>query len=641
MRETIMPSVRPRLSRGLVQAERLTLGVLLSGVFSLALSDFVSPAYWLLTASACLLRFTVGPRFALGEMQASMLGWAGFFWVGAELAMGRAWLVALTDFLLILSLAVSIEIPTPRNHLHRLITGTFLILAASVLTDSVLYALPLTAFLLLMWRACRRLYGLGDAASELSLGGWREDWAVLAVMLLLSALLFVLAPRFDMGSGLKNIQPRMQLSGFSDAVHLGDFARQLDPTIVMRVEVPGMPSHEAKALLQNRYWRGVVLSRFEQGEWRQEKDAVISRGAKYAGLEMRGDARGQGIVLYREAVTHPYLMLPDGALRLPDLPAAASLTANGSIRFMVPPASRLRVKMDIGEKSLPRGIRPPLQAERRMPDSAVIRAWAGRTARGVKGDVQRTLRLAATLQGWEYNLQTAVDASKPIEHFLLQSRSGHCEMFATSMALAARSLGIPARVVNGYYGGEWNQTGDFLVLRQQHAHAWVEVWLDDHWQRYDPTPASRWQLSGVYFKGLEHAWDTVRLSWYRYVLEFGARDRAGLLQQLGQWMKGHAAGLFLLLLLISLLHLLMRSIRWQGRPVPADRCRVVLDRWLLRHGIRRHHWQTFSSLSVPDGVNEGPWRAFVMAWESQIYAQSDAWRPASLRRHLRALERMS
>jgi len=641
MREAMMQSARPRLARELVQAERLTLGVLLSGVFSLALSDFVSPVYWLLTASACMFRFLVGPRFALGEMQASLLGWAGFFWVGAELAMGRAWLVALTDFLLILSLAVSIEIPTPRNHLHRLITGTFLILAASVLTDSVLYALPLTAFLLLMWRACRRLYGLGAAANELPLGGWREDWAALAVMLLLSALLFVLAPRFDTGSGLKNIQPRMQLSGFSDAVHLGDFARRLDPTIVMRVEVPGMLPDEAKALLQNRYWRGVVLSRFDKGEWRQEKDTVISRGAKHAGLEMRGNARGQGIVLYREAVTHPYLMLPEGTLRLPNLPAAADLTANGSIRFMVPPASRLRVKMDIGEKSLPGNIRPPIQEESRMPDSAVIRAWAVRTAQGAEDDVQRIKRLAATLQGWEYNLQTVVDAGKPIEHFLLQSRSGHCEMFATGMALAARSINIPARVVNGYYGGEWNQTGAFLMLRQQHAHAWVEVWLDGRWQRYDPTPASRWQLSGVRFESLEHIWDAARLSWYRYVLEFGAGDRAGLLQQLGQWMKGHAAGLFLLLLLISLLPLLRRSIRWQSRPVPADRCRVVLDRWLLRHGIRRHHWQTFSSLPVPDGVDEGPWRAFVMAWESEVYTQIGAWRPAHLRRHLRALERMS
>ncbi len=97
-------------SRALRQAERLTLGVLLAGVAALALSDFVSPGYWLLATGASLARLAAGPRLRVTEMQASLIGWAGFAWTGAELVMGRSWIVAFTDFLLILSLLSLIHI---------------------------------------------------------------------------------------------------------------------------------------------------------------------------------------------------------------------------------------------------------------------------------------------------------------------------------------------------------------------------------------------------------------------------------------------------------------------------------------------------------------------------------------------------
>jgi len=663
-----MPVDAPGSTAGLMQTERLTLGVLLFGVAALALSDFVSPVYWLLTAIAGLMRLLIGPRLALSEMQASLLGWAGFFWVAAELALGRAWLVALTDFLLILSLAVCVEAATPRNHLHRLLTGTFLILAASVLTDSVLYALPLTGFLLMLWRSCRRLYAiegeggpLVNNAAALPLGGWRNDWFALLLMMLVSACLFVLAPRFDVQSGLQNIQPRMQLSGFSDAVHLGDFARELDPTVVMRVELPGVPEEQARGLLQGRYWRGVALSVFDQGNWRQQKDAIRVHAAAHGTLELRnGESSDRILLLYREAVEHAFVMLPDGALRLLDLPRDAALTENGSVTFIASPSSRLRLAIAIDAHSglrqggslmqgagLP-GMRPPLAAEREPAESRVVRDWAKRVSAGSADDEQRLQRVAAELSGWEYSLQTRVDAEHPVEHFLLQSRSGHCEMFATSMALAARSLGIPARVVNGYYGGEWNAAGGFLMLRQQHAHAWVEAWLNDRWQRFDPTPVSRWQLSAVRFPDIEQAWDALRLGWYRYVLEFGNQDRQGLMQRMQQWLRQYAIYLLFLplgwligVLLRHVLPAMRQAYKDGGKGRRTQRCRRLLDGWLLDHGIRRSPWQPLSGLPCPQNVDPSGWKEFVTAWESAVYADGAAWNAARMRRHLRALTRMS
>ncbi len=102
-------------------------------------------------------------------------------------------------------------------------------------------------------------------------------------------------------------------------------------------------------------------------------------------------------------------------------------------------------------------------------------------------------------------------------------------MFATTLALAARHFGFASKVVNGYYGGDWNEPGGFLLIRNRHAHSWVEVWQNGRWRRLDPTPAARWlQPPGMHFIALDALWESVKMSWYRYVLAFEASDRAQL-----------------------------------------------------------------------------------------------------------------
>jgi len=624
----------------LLQAERLTLGVLFCGVAALAFSDFVSPAYWLLATGAILLRLAIGPRFRLSEIHASLLGWAGFFWVGLELVFGRAWIVAFTDFLLILSLAVCVEAPTPRNHLHRLITGLFLILAGSVLTDSVLYALPLAGFLLLMWRACRRLYGIGSgegfAGTDLPLGGWRPDLRAFTVMLAAAAVLFFLMPRAGPGLVFRNVQPKMEVSGFSDTVELGDFAHRLDPAVAMRVEAPGMKPFRAKAFLQGRYWRGVALSRFDGRNWRQAADPLRHNIRPHQAVVITRGRNGRAITVYREAVEHPYIMLPDGVLRVNDLPQQAGLTVNSSLKFRRAPQRRLRLLMTIGKADPDDVMRPPVAEEKQVPDSGVIAQWARQAIRGASDATVQAERLTQALKGWVYSLDTPIDEKRPIEHFLLESRSGHCEMFASALALSMRSLGIPARVVNGYYGGEWNDIGGFLLIRQQHAHAWVEAWVNGRWQRFDPTPASRWTLSGVRFMQWDHMWETVRLAWYRYVLEFQNEDRGALLGWLKSWLKAYGGWLAASL---AMAFVLWRSFFFTRRRIRFERNKAwrLLDRWLARHGVGRVTSQPLCLVPLPQDIDARLWRGFVTAWEAQVYGIVAPWSGRELKRQLRAL----
>ncbi len=119
----------------------------------------------------------------------------------------------------------------------------------------------------------------------------------------------------------------------------------------------------------------------------------------------------------------------------------------------------------------------------------------------------------------------------PVEAFLFDWRQGHCEYFASSMVLMLRSIGIPARLVTGYLGGEYNPFEGYYVFRQSDSHAWVEAFSPEAgWQVYDPTPADGLPQSRS--AGLNHmlaqAYDYLIFRWDRYVLTYGFFDQVGI-----------------------------------------------------------------------------------------------------------------
>ena len=67
------------------------------------------------------------------------------------------------------------------------------------------------------------------------------------------------------------------------------------------------------------------------------------------------------------------------------------------------------------------------------------------------------------------------------------TKNGYCEYYAGTFAILARLAGIPSRIVTGYYGGSYNEIGNFYTFKQQDAHSWVEIFINDDWVLYDPT----------------------------------------------------------------------------------------------------------------------------------------------------------
>ena len=148
--------------------------------------------------------------------------------------------------------------------------------------------------------------------------------------------------------------------------------------------------------------------------------------------------------------------------------------------------------------------RDPLEGLKRVADEVIDRSQIPRSdhflvAQALQAYLQSTGGFSYSLRGQRRDPQ--LDA---VEDFVTNHRVGHCEYFASALVLMLRSQGVPARLVLGFKGGEYNPIGNFYVVRQLHAHAWVEAFLSPEtlagrnfepgadltyggWLRLDPT----------------------------------------------------------------------------------------------------------------------------------------------------------
>jgi len=139
------------------------------------------------------------------------------------------------------------------------------------------------------------------------------------------------------------------------------------------------------------------------------------------------------------------------------------------------------------------------------------------------------------LQNYAYSLDVQRSSGfSLLEDFLFVNKAGHCEYYATGMAVLLRILGIPTRVVNGFARGRWNEFGHFFTVRQSDAHAWVEVYFPPYgWIQFDPTPGAAFgetyqefvekeSLIGSLYRYSEY----LRVRWNRYIVDYEREDQA-------------------------------------------------------------------------------------------------------------------
>ncbi|MFH0794353.1 MAG: DUF3488 and transglutaminase-like domain-containing protein, partial [bacterium] len=186
-----------------------------------------------------------------------------------------------------------------------------------------------------------------------------------------------------------------------------------------------------------------------------------------------------------------------------------------------------------------------LQLPQRDPGVPRYKELAASIAQGRTTPFQIANAVERYLQvNYEYTTTGGINSGgeRHLEEFLFEQKRGHCEYFATSMVILLRCLGIPSRLVNGFYSTEWNQYGRYFTVRESDAHSWVEVWFDDYgWMTFDPTPPAvmtRSQEETSLFYHLNQWVDSMKLNWYKYVIDFSLSDQADLFM----WMRRASRG---------------------------------------------------------------------------------------------------
>jgi hypothetical protein len=175
-----------------------------------------------------------------------------------------------------------------------------------------------------------------------------------------------------------------------------------------------------------------------------------------------------------------------------------------------------------------------------------IKALAEQVTQGKTNDYDRALAIAEHLRtAYDYTTDLPdPGAEPPIEAFLFTHKRGHCEYFASSMVILLRSIGVRARLANGFLGGQWNEFNNFLAVRNADAHSWVEVALGPYgWVTFDPTPsAADVSLQTRWYDSAFKLYDSLKFQWIKYVLEYNLETQVELLRKASSVFTGREDG---------------------------------------------------------------------------------------------------
>ena len=356
--------------------------------------------------------------------------------------------------------------------------------------------------------------------------------------LVVTGLLFFVIPRVGLGALPFRVRTGPLMTGFSDRVELGAYGEiETDDTVVMRVSLPDWVTEPDR--LPGLRWRGVALDTYLAGAWSVARPTRVSV-ARTSGNEYPvGVPRSTGRILVQEVYLEPL-----GSDVIFATPRVLHLRVRGAVQmdgmggFMVPsPLARLSYtvysELDEGAPRPWARPSPPLDDATRarylqLPTLSPRVAALARDVAGDSADPLDTARRLATFLSRQYRYTLSLErltALDPVEEFLFVRRAGNCEYFAASLAVMLRTLGIPARVVNGFQRGEWNPYGRYYMVRLRDAHSWVEAWTGrGGWVTLDPSPriampaTDGFGSAGLYL-------DSLRLRWHRYVINWSLRDQ--------------------------------------------------------------------------------------------------------------------
>ncbi len=384
-------------------------------------------------------------------------------------------------------------------------------------------------------------------------GAFSQSLRSAAVILGIAAVLFLFIPRHGQAPWTQSqIVPGTHLSGFDEQIQLGQLGQILEnDDEVMTVRLFDEMGHSYKPA-DEPLWRGVALTAYQAGRWRRITGLgrPLAARKEYDGTPtIRQEIRLQH--LHREILfgmrpvlagatrdgTPLELGQMDGTLIRPDSvePGTLQYTIDSARDERTEQPGEYTARVSAQESGWRRRLTQvpePLRGQLReynaslgISDEATSEESCGTLVAHLRDSGLFTYTLEESV------VDPSIDA---VLDFLVNRKSGHCEYFASSLALMLRAQNVPARVVNGFKGGDWNELlGKFYVVRQKHAHSWVEAIVgppnDLHWVTLDPTPVQGRQRVMARVGGrpglVRQLYDMSRNLWAGYVLNYNTNEQ--------------------------------------------------------------------------------------------------------------------
>jgi transglutaminase-like putative cysteine protease len=327
--------------------------------------------------------------------------------------------------------------------------------------------------------------------------------------------------------------PAARLSGFSDKVDPGSRASAGESRVLaFRAEMPRMPQKQL-------YWRGTVFNRVEGTRW-------VRTEPPFERIEYSGERIAQSI--FPE---------PGASSTLLALDAPVVVTLQRSRRFsdgVYESRGRVGKRFTYSAESVDSGILATRGAIKRefyvaLPgtQSPRIQQLADTVRNSGTSDADRLEQLETYFRtgGFRYSLTGMPTGEQALERFLFEQKQGNCEFFASSFALLLRAAGVPARLVGGYLGGEYNEVGGYYLVSDEMAHVWVEVFIAGKgWVRVDPSSfainaGSVWgraQPKGL-LRTIRMTLDSLNHSWGSIVVTFDFERQVDVVRAAGKQLQ--------------------------------------------------------------------------------------------------------
>ena len=322
-------------------------------------------------------------------------------------------------------------------------------------------------------------------------------------------------------------------SGFSERVELGQIGniKQSD-AVVMRVKT----DRDRSALPVNLKWRGLAFDYYDGRAWKRTHPIRGTIPVQSWHYKLENTTQGTDWInqtFFLEALSTDVIFATHKALAVSR--DVGLLLRDGSENLYAPRPSYRKLRYSVVSDPIrpdPANISdlrpmPPeiLKTYTQVPpEDPRIEELAKQATGKAKDKYAKALALEQYLRtnyAYSLRLRGNPNSKDPLAMFLFETRSGHCEYFASAMAIMLRQLGIPARLVNGFQIGQYNRLGNSWTVRQYDAHSWVEAYFPPYgWIEFDPTPPQSEHPKAGFLSAMHNLADAIDLWWWDGIVNY-------------------------------------------------------------------------------------------------------------------------